>query len=106
MGFLFANDCALNVGSEAGKQVSVYKSPTASTKFGLTISTKKTEVLYQSSPGKKYVEPNIIEGQRLNVANRFAYLGSTLSQNATIDDKINVRIAKPSASFGRLHANI
>lgn len=29
------------------------------------------------------------------MVNRFTYLGSTLSQNVTIDDEINVRIAKP-----------
>ena len=34
--------------------------------------------------------------------NRFTYLGSTLSQNVTIDDEVNVRIA----TFGRLHANV
>ena len=38
--------------------------------------------------------------------NRFTYLGSTLSQNVTIDDEVNVRIARASATFGRLHANV
>ena len=38
--------------------------------------------------------------------NRFTYLGSTLSQNVTIDDEVNVRIARASATFGRLHVNV
>ena len=38
--------------------------------------------------------------------NRFTYRGSTLSLNATIDDEVNVRIAKASATFGRLHTNV
>ena len=42
--------------------------------------------------GKPYFEPN-------------TYLGSSLSQNGTIDFEVNVRIARVSASFGRLHAN-
>ena len=41
------------------------------------------------------------------MVNRFTYLGSTLSQNATIDVEVNVRIAaKASATLGRLHANV
>ncbi len=49
--------------------------------FGLAISTKKREVLYQPAPGKAYIEPNIItNGQRLNAVQKFTYLGSTLSR--------------------------
>ena len=59
------------------------------------------------APGKPYVEPNItVNGQRLSALNRSIYLGSTLSQNVTIDDEVNVRIARASATFGRLHANV
>ena len=99
--FLFADDCALNVGSEADMQRSVDKFSIACTNFGLTISKKKTEVLHQPAPGEPYVEPNItVNGQRLSAVNRFTYLGSTLSQNVTIDDEVNVRIARASATFG------
>lgn len=105
--FLFADDCALNAGSEADMQLSVDKFATASRNFGLTISTRKTEVLHQPAPGKPYVEPNItVNGQRLSAVERFTYLGSTLSRNATIDDEVNVRIARASATFGRLSANV
>ena len=32
--------------------------------FGLTISTKKTEVMYQPGPGNKHIEPQIkVNGQ-------------------------------------------
>ncbi|XP_053472146.1 uncharacterized protein LOC128602404 isoform X1 [Ictalurus furcatus] len=34
------------------------------------------------------------------------HLGSTLSQNATIDDEVNVRIARASSAFGRLYAMV
>ncbi|KAI0222195.1 hypothetical protein LSAT2_026566 [Lamellibrachia satsuma] len=88
--FLFADDCALNAGSEADMQRSVHKFSIACPNFGLTISIKKTEV----------------NGQRLSAVNRFTCLGSTLSQNVTIDDEVNVRIARTSATFGRLHANV
>ena len=61
-----------------------------------------TEVLHQHAQGKTDIEPNItVNGQRLNAVNKFTYLGSTLSQNATIDDEVNVRIAMlaPSTDY-------
>ena len=77
---LFADDCALNAGSEADLQRSVSNFSIACSNYGLTISTKKTEVLHQPAPGKPYVKPNIlINGQKINAVNRFTYLGSTLS---------------------------
>ena len=77
--FLFADDCALNAGSEADMQRSIDKFSIACTNFGLTVSIKKTEVLHQPAPGKPYVEPNItVNGQRLSTV-LFTYLGSALS---------------------------
>ncbi|XP_060761994.1 succinate dehydrogenase cytochrome b560 subunit, mitochondrial isoform X1 [Neoarius graeffei] len=100
---LFANDCALNATTEADMQCSVDKFAEACNNFGLTISTKKTEVMHQPAPGRPYIEPNItINGQRLNVVDKFTYLGSTLSRSVVMDDKMNARLAKASAAFGRL----
>ena len=62
--FLFADDCALNATSEADMQHSIGKFDKACNNFGLTISTKKTEVMHQPAQGKTYIEPNItIKGQ-------------------------------------------
>ena len=75
--------------------------------YDLTISIKKTEVVYQPASGKPYKEPTItMKGQRLQVVDKFTYLGSTLSRVVHIDDEINARIAKASAAFGRLHGNV
>ena len=38
----------------------------------------------------------------LKVTDKFTYLGSTISQNALIDDEISARIDKASGSFGKL----
>ena len=66
--------------------------------------SKKTEVMHQPAPWKPYTKPNITaNGQRLN---RFTYLGSTLSQNVFIDDKVNTRIENASAAFGGLLAKV
>ena len=100
--------CTINAGLEADVQHSVDKFSTACTNFGPTISSKTTEVRHQPAPGKAHVEPDVTrKGQRLNAVNEFTYLGSTLSQNVTIEyGLLNVRIAKSSGTFGRLRANV
>ena len=66
-----------------------------------------TEVVYQPAPGKPYKEPTItVKGQRLQVVDKFIYLGSTMSRVVHIDDEVNARIAKASAAFGRLRLSI
>ena len=66
--------------------------------YDQTIIIKKTEVVYQPAPGKPYKEPTItVKGQRLQVVEKFTYLGSTLSRVVHIDDEVNA-----SAAFGRL----
>ena len=70
--------------------------------YDLTISIKKTEVVYQLAPGKPYKEPTIT----LQVEDKFTYLGSTLSRVVHIDDEVNARIAKASAAFGRLRCSV
>ena len=53
--FLFADDCALNASTEQMMQREMDCFSKACDNFGLTISTKKTEVMYQSAPGKPYI---------------------------------------------------
>ena len=75
--------------------------------FDFTISIKKTEVVYQPAHGKPNKEPTItVKGQRLQVVDKFTYLGSTLSRVVHIDDEVNARIAKASAAFGLLRGSI
>ncbi|KAJ1091846.1 hypothetical protein NDU88_004961 [Pleurodeles waltl] len=50
--FLFADDCTLNAAREAQMQQSMNCFSTACRNFGLTISTKETEVLHQPAPQK------------------------------------------------------
>ena len=65
--------------------------------FGLTISIKKMEVMFQPAPGELYIEPVItINGQKLEVTKKFPYLGSVMSDSATIDDEINLRVSRAS----------
>ena len=48
-----------------------------------------------------------MKGQRLQLVDKFTYLGSTLSGVVHIDDEVNARIAKANANaFGRLRGSI
>ena len=64
----------------------------ACAKFGLTISIKKTEVMFQPPPGEPFVEAHItINGQRLEVTNKFPNLRSVISNSAIINNEMNLR---------------
>ena len=105
--FLFADDCALNASTEQNMQQEMDCFSRACDNFGLTISTKKTEVMYQPAPGKPYQEPHItVKGQKLQAVDSFTYLGSTLSRAVNVDAEVNNRIAKASSAFGRLRENV
>ena len=105
--FLFADDCALNASHEHEMQAELDSFSSACDNFGLTISTKKTEVMCKPAPGNQYHEPQIsVNGQTLQAGETFTYLGSTLSRNASIDAEINNRISKASSAFGRLKENV
>ncbi|XP_075779308.1 LOW QUALITY PROTEIN: uncharacterized protein LOC142827711 [Pelodiscus sinensis] len=105
--FLFADDCALYAGSEAEMQVSVDKFCTACDNFGLTINSRKTEVMYQPVPYAPYTESTItVTGRMLQAVDQFTYLGSTLSHAANIDIEVTCRIVKASSAFGRLRPTV
>ena len=105
--FLFADDMAKGTPTEEKMQKGVDQVSYSCDSYELTNSIKKTEAVYQPAPGKPYKEPTItVKSQRLQVVNKFNYLGSTLSRVVYIDDEVNARIAKASAAFGRLRGSI
>ena len=100
---LFADDCALAACSLEALQSLCNRFAAAARRFGLTISIKKTEALYQPARGNLYVPPTVtIEGKLLNAVDNFKYLGSIISNNASMDAEITARIAKATSAFGRL----
>ena len=104
--FLFAVDMAKGARTEENMQNGVDQVSDSYDSHDLTISIKKTEVVYQPAPRKTYKETTItVKGQQLQVVDKFTYLGRTLSRVVHIDDEVNARIAKASAAFGRLCGN-
>ena len=78
----------------------------ASKRFGLKIKIKKTEVLYHPNSTRTGEEDIMVDGNKLNSVLEFTYLGSTISSNGCIDDEKQRRMAKASASFGRLRQRL
>ena len=53
-------------------------------------------VVHQPAPGKPYGEPTItVNGQKLQVVDRFTYLGSTLSRAVHKDNEATAGTEKP-----------
>ena len=103
---LFANDSALVAHSAEEMQKIVNAFSDASKKFSLKINIKKTEVLYQPNSTITREEDIMVDGNKLKYVPEFTYLGSTISSNGHIYDEIQRRMAKASASFGRLRQRL
>ena len=104
---LYADDCALVAHSEGALQELADRLSAAATKFGLTISLSKTEVMLQPAPNSNISDPAIcINGTQLKTVSEFTYLGSCISNTAELESEINSRLAKASASFGRLQSRV
>ena len=100
---LFADDCALLAHSEEALQHIINRFSIVAKNFGLIISQKKTEVLYQPSPREAYSRPHIsIDGTNLNAVEHFTYLGNVISNDDTVSKDLDNRMSKASSSFARL----
>ena len=75
----------------------------AAKNFSLTISLKKTEVLYLPPPHVAYSSPHIsIDGTNLNAVEHFTYLGSVIFNDTMTSTDLDNCLSKASSSFGRL----
>jgi len=77
---LFADDCALVAHTQDSEQQFFDRFAKASSRFRLTVSLKKTEVLQQSPDKEKYSAPVIQAGGTvLKSVDSFYYIGRLLS---------------------------
>ena len=98
---LLADDSALVAHSAEEMQKIVDAFSNASKKFRLKINIKKTDVLYQPNSTRTREEDIMVDGNKLNSVLEF-----TISSNGCIDNEIQRRMAKASASFGRLRQRL
>ena len=100
---LFADDAALTSHTEEGLQQLISKFAHACNEFGLTISIKKTNVMGQDFPAVPSIN---INDEVLKVTDRFPYLGSTITNNLSLDAKIEKPIAKAAAVMSKLSERV
>ncbi|WP_419602576.1 hypothetical protein, partial [Thiolapillus sp.] len=104
---LLADDRALLAHTEKALQHIINRFSDAAKNFGLNISLKKTEVSYQPPPRVAYSPPHVsIDRTNLNAVEHFAYLGSVISNDATVSKDLDNRLSKASSSFGRLSKRV
>ena len=76
----------------------------ASKRFRLMINIKKTEVLIQDTHNTKLNPQEVLlNGTPLA---EFIYLGSTISNNGSIDTEILKRIQSAASAFGKLRDHL
>ena len=63
-------------------------------------TTHHANIMYSS------VQFHFVNGQKLQVVDKFTYLGSTLSRAVHIGDEVTARTAKASVAFGRIRTNV
>ena len=73
--------------------------------FQLTISTKRLRYYTSQHLESRTANQPSLNGQKLQVLNKFTYLGITLFRAVHIDDEVTARTAKASVAFGRLRTN-
>ena len=100
---LYADDAAITTHTEQELQILMDRFSRACKEFGLSISLKKTNILAQDTT----TSPTItIDNYQLDVVHQFTYLGSTITDNLSLDAEIGKRIGKAATTFARLTVRV
>ena len=79
----------------------------AASSLGLTINVKKTEVMLQRASNCQALEPNILlNNKHLKVVQHFTYLGSTVSDDNSLEKEVERRVSSAAAAFGKLNTKV
>ena len=104
---VYTDDTGFVSHSEVDLQTILDTLAAASASFGLPINVRKIEVLHRPAPGTPYTAPTILLNVTpLNVATTFKYLGSTNTNDCSLDKELSARIQSASVSFGRLRERL
>ena len=100
---LFADDAAVLAHTQEELQSLMDCFSQAYKYFGLTISLKKTIVLGQDTEAPPVI---IIDDYELDAVCQFTYLGSTITDNLSLEAEINKRNGKAASTLARLTARV
>ena len=82
----YADDAALPTHSPFGVQDGLNTLADSDHRAGLTINTKKTEILQPSSSSQQSFT---VHGDTLNITQQFTYLGSILSSDSDLTNEVS-----------------
>ena len=99
---LFADHSALIAHSAEEIQRIVDAFANASSKFGLKINIKKTEVMFQPNSTMTMEEDINVDETTLTHVKEFTYLGSIIASDGHIEAELQKKMSKASMSFGRI----
>ena len=100
---VFADDASLVTHTLEDLQQLMDRLSHAFKEVGLTISIKKTKVMGQGIVSSLSIN---IGDVTLDAVDRFTYLGSIVVSNLSLDDEINIRIAKAAAVRSKLNRRV
>ena len=100
---LFADDAAVTSHTEQDLQCLTDRLSQVCKDFGLTICLKNTNVMGQDVDTPPVIT---IDNYKLDVVHKFTYLGSTISDNLSLDAEINRRIGKAATTICRLTTRV
>ena len=100
---LFADDAAVASHTQRGLQSLMDRFSQACKDFGLTISLKKTNVLGQGTESPPIIT---IDEYELDAVHQFTYLGSTITDNLSLDAELDKRIGKAATTLSRLTTRV
>ena len=100
---LFADDAAVATHTQEELQSLMDCFSQACKDFGLTISLKKTDVLGQDTEALPVIT---IDNYELDAVCQFTYLGSTITDNLSMDTEIDKMIGKAASTLARLTARV
>ena len=96
---LFADDAAVVTHTQRELQLLMDRVSVACKDFGLTISLKKTNILDQDISAPPVIS---IDDYEFDVVHKFLYLGSTITDNLSLDDEIG----KAATTLARLTSRV
>ena len=100
---LFTDDAAVATHTQEELQSLMDCFSQACKDFGLTISLKKTNVLGQDTEALPVIT---IDNYELDAVCQFTYLGSTITDNLSLDAEIDKGIGKAASTLARLTARV
>ena len=100
---LFADDAAVVAHTQEELQSLMDCFSQACKDFGLTISLKKINVLGQDTEAPPVIT---IDDYELDAVCQFTYIGSTITDNLSLDTEINKMIGKAASTLARLTARV